>query len=116
MNKHLDAGRDGTWRLQQTATLARVARELRDSGIPLLLGGDLNAVPECAVHDALRDAGFRDAWPECGSGSGATFPAAAPDRSIDYVYLTGAARCDHAEVPVDESSDHRPLLVRVRLR
>lgn len=43
-----------------------------------------------------------------------TFPAAAPDRRIDYLYLTGETRCLEARVLPSDPSDHRPLLVRLR--
>jgi endonuclease/exonuclease/phosphatase (EEP) superfamily protein YafD len=67
-------------------------------------------------HDAVRGAGFHDAWPECGTGNALTFPVNAPDRRIDYLYLVGAERCVDARVLPDDASDHRPLLVRVRMR
>jgi endonuclease/exonuclease/phosphatase (EEP) superfamily protein YafD len=84
--------------------------------MPLLLGGDFNARPESAVHGELRGAGFRDGWAGCGQGDASTFPARAPARRIDYLYLTGAARCRSARVLPTQASDHRPLLMRVRLR
>jgi endonuclease/exonuclease/phosphatase family metal-dependent hydrolase len=115
LNTHLDASADDAWRVQEVATVLRVARTA-GQGMPLLLGGDFNARPESVVHAAVRAAGFRDAWEGCGEGDGPTFPAAAPSRRIDYLYLTGEVRCRAAEVPAGEASDHRPLLVRLRLR
>lgn len=116
LNTHLDASGDDVWRVQEIEGVLRVANTIRASGVPLLLGGDFNSRPESPVHGTLRAAGFRDAWPECGTGDAMTFPARAPDRRIDYLYLTGAARCLNARVLAGEASDHRPLLVRLRLR
>ena len=116
LNTHLDASGEELWRVQEIATVLRVAEVARARGMPLILGGDLNARPQGAIHGELRAAGFRDAWPECGQGDGFTFPAATPDRRIDYLYLTGAARCLSARVLPGDASDHRALLVRVRLR
>jgi endonuclease/exonuclease/phosphatase family metal-dependent hydrolase len=116
LNTHLDASGDDAWRVQEIEGVLRVAGTIRGSGPPLLLGGDLNARPESPVHDKLRAAGFRDTWPECGTGDAMTFPAGAPDRRIDYLYLTGQARCAEARVLPGDASDHRPLLVRLRLR
>lgn len=116
LNTHLDASREDLWRAQEIATVLRVAAMARERGMPILIGGDLNARPQSAIHADLRAAGFRDAWPECGEGDGFTFPVAAPDRRIDYLYLTGATRCLSARVLPSDASDHRPLLVRLRLR
>jgi endonuclease/exonuclease/phosphatase family metal-dependent hydrolase len=116
LNTHLDASGEDLWRAQEIATVLRVAEKARERGMPLLIGGDLNARPQSAIHEDLRAAGFRDAWPECGEGDGFTFPVATPDRRIDYLYLTGAARCLSARVLPGDASDHRALLVRLRLR
>ncbi len=115
LNTHLDASGDDHWRVQEIAGVLRVAADVRERGLPLLLGGDFNARPESPVHQALRAAGFRDAWPECGTGNALTFPADTPNRRIDYLYLTGEARCLDARVLPSDASDHRPLLVRLRL-
>lgn len=115
LNTHLDATGNDAWRLQEIAGVLREAEGARRTGLPLLVGGDFNARPESPVHEALRAAGFGDAWARCGTGDERTFPANAPDRRIDYLYLTGAAGCGEARVLPDEVSDHRALLVRVRL-
>jgi endonuclease/exonuclease/phosphatase family metal-dependent hydrolase len=115
LNTHLDHTGTDVWRVQEMAGVLRVAETLRATGLPLLLGGDFNAQPESLVHQSLRGAGFRDAWPECGMGDAMTFPAGAPDRRIDYLYLTGEARCLEARVLPGEASDHRALRVRLRL-
>ena len=101
--------------MREIAGILGVAAGVGDLGLPLLLGGDLNARPESPIHQMLRGAGFRDAWTECGTRDGMTFPAGAPDRRIDYLYLTGEARCLEARVLPGEASDHRALLVRLRL-
>jgi endonuclease/exonuclease/phosphatase family metal-dependent hydrolase len=115
LDTHLDASGEDLWRLQEIETVLHVARTAAQSAMPLLLGGDFNARPESAVHEALRRAGFRDAWEGCGEGDASTFPASAPVRRIDYLYLTGETRCRSAWVIVSEASDHRPLLIRLRL-
>ncbi|HEY0022236.1 MAG TPA: endonuclease/exonuclease/phosphatase family protein [Longimicrobium sp.] len=114
LDTHLDHTGDDVWRLQEIATVLRVART--EPGMPVLIGGDLNARPESAVHEQLRGAGFRDAWEGCGEGDAMTFPASAPDRRIDYLYVDGATRCQSARVLASDASDHRPLVFRLRLR
>lgn len=115
LNTHLDASGRDVWRVQEIAGVLQVADSIHGSGIPLLVGGDLNARPESPIHRDLRGAGLRDAWAECGSGDAMTFPARAPDRRIDYLYLAGDAGCVEARVLASDASDHRPLLVRLRL-
>ncbi|HEY7767803.1 endonuclease/exonuclease/phosphatase family protein [Longimicrobium sp.] len=116
LNTHLDHTGDDVWRMQEIATVLQVSRTGVEPGIPVLIGGDLNARPESAVHEQLRGAGFRDAWEGCGEGDAMTFPASAPDRRIDYLYVNGAIRCESAQVLASDTSDHRPLVFRLRLR
>lgn len=116
LNTHLDHTGDDVWRMQEIATVLQVSRTAVEPGVPVLIGGDLNARPESPVHQQLRGAGFRDAWEGCGAGDAMTFPASAPDRRIDYLYVAGATRCESARVLASDASDHRPLLFRLRLR
>jgi endonuclease/exonuclease/phosphatase family metal-dependent hydrolase len=115
LNTHLDASGEDVWRAQEIGGVLQAAATV-EPGVPLIVGGDLNARPESPIHQRMGGAGFRDAWPECGAGDGMTFPVNAPARRIDYLYLGGRVRCVDARVLADYSSDHRPLLVRVRLR
>jgi endonuclease/exonuclease/phosphatase family metal-dependent hydrolase len=114
LNTHLDASGEDYWRMREIAGILGVAAGVGEPG-PVLLGGDLNARPESRIHQAIRASGFRDAWTECGTGDGMTFPAAAPDRRIDYLYLPGDVRCLDARVLPGDASDHRALLVRLQL-
>jgi endonuclease/exonuclease/phosphatase family metal-dependent hydrolase len=116
LNTHLDHTGDDVWRVQEIARVLRAAATVDARQVPVLVGGDLNALPESPVHEQLRAAGFRDVWPECGTGDAMTFPAGAPVRRIDYLYVAGAVRCVEARVLPSDASDHRPLLVRLRLR
>ena len=61
----------------------------------------------------LQGAHLRDAWIECGQGDGLTYPASAPVKRIDYLFLVGRLRCSSATVIESTISDHRPLLVVV---
>jgi len=115
VNTHLDAGRDDVYRRQEIRTVIAIADSLRASGLPTLLGGDLNSTPESAVHEAAIGAGLRDAWSICGRGDSLTFPASVPVKRIDYLYFGGTITCDEATVPTSQASDHRPLFVRVRM-
>jgi endonuclease/exonuclease/phosphatase family metal-dependent hydrolase len=113
INTHLDPSRDDHYRRQEIQTVLTIAQDA--GGVPLV-GGDFNSTPESDVQAGIRHGGLRDAWLECGRGDGFTYPADVPIKRIDYLYLTGIATCSHAEVLATTASDHRPLLVTVRLR
>ena len=113
LNTHLDASREDHYRKQEARGVLAAVREVDP---PVLVGGDFNATPESDVQTAIRQAGLRDAWLECGRGDGLTYPADEPTKRIDYLFLTGTMSCTRAEVLATSASDHRPLLVTVRLR
>ena len=118
LNTHLDASRDDSYRRQEVVTVAALVRQLLDesAGAPRRLvfaGGDFNSEPPSATHAAMVDAGFRDAWTECGRGDSLTFPADRPVKRIDYLWLTGTARCTSAKVLDSQASDHRGVLFTV---
>ncbi len=100
-------------RLEQT----RQITELIGDTTPAVLVGDLNALPE-APEIATLNAAFTDTWPVSGKGAGATYPAEAPDRRIDYIYASRSVQplvtrvLDGAPV----ASDHLPLMSRVLVR
>jgi len=115
INTHLDPSGADHNRRQEVRTVLTVAGAARAGGAAVLVGGDFNSEPGSAVQSQARAGGLRDAWGECGRGEGPTYPADSPVKRIDYVYLTGGATCAEARVLVTDASDHRPLLVRVRL-
>lgn len=114
INTHIDASRDDRWRRQEIATVLAIADST--SGM-LLLGGDLNSTPESEVQQAVVSRGLRDAWTTCGAAdsAGHTYPADSGVKRIDYLYFRADVSCASAEVIATRASDHRPLLVRVRV-
>ncbi|OFW08066.1 MAG: hypothetical protein A3H96_21975 [Acidobacteria bacterium RIFCSPLOWO2_02_FULL_67_36] len=112
---HLDASAQDTYRVQEVAQLLLHVRARIGPETPVLVGGDFNAEPASATIQRTRDAGLRDAWTECGQGDGFTYPADTPRKRIDYLFLTGDLRCTAARVIDTQISDHRPLLVTVRI-
>jgi endonuclease/exonuclease/phosphatase family metal-dependent hydrolase len=114
LNTHLDASREETYRLQEVTSVLETARRNAESGVPVAVGGDFNAEPGSEVHKRILAAGLRDSWLECGTGDGFTYPADAPVKRIDYLFLTGSLRCTSARVIDTRISDHRPLLVTLR--
>ncbi|HVL67602.1 MAG TPA: endonuclease/exonuclease/phosphatase family protein [Vicinamibacterales bacterium] len=113
LNTHLDASRDEHYRLQESRHILLLADRLLASGIPVIAGGDFNAEPDSDTYRQLVSGRLKDAWTECGTGDGFTFPASAPVKRIDYLFMTKDLRCTAAEVIDTRISDHRPLLVTV---
>jgi len=111
LNTHLDAAGPDTFRRREAAALLEIAGRLRGDGARVLVGGDFNATPESAVIAGVLGAGWRDGWTVCGgAGEGLTFPAKAPAKRIDYLFLPPGTRCDSAAVVGGEASDHRGVL------
>jgi len=87
----------------------------RAQGIPgpLVVCGDFNTPPRGLIYAELKRH-FTNAFEQAGSGLGLTFPAALPMARIDHVWLRQAMAI-RAYVPESRASDHRPLVVEVRL-
>jgi len=125
---HLDY-QSAEGRLAETRQLLRALEAVNG---PLVVTGDFNEEPRGAVHALVRGAGFVDGWTRGRRGAagdelpgeGATYPADKPTKRIDYVFYRGlgedrAPGDDEdasASVPDTLASDHRPVVVRLRLR
>lgn len=88
---------------------------------PSILLGDLNAQPTETTLAPLQ-ARFQDAWVAAGMGDGFTYPAApdaAPNRRIDYAFITSDLVTTDASVEITPdtsmAADHYPLVIRVRV-
>lgn len=90
----------------------------RLAGLPLIVGGDLNAVPGSLTWQRLESLGV-DAFAAAGHGDGFSYSAAEPVRRIDGLFADPRLRPVSAEVldspDVRIASDHRPLLVEFEL-
>jgi endonuclease/exonuclease/phosphatase family metal-dependent hydrolase len=113
LNTHLDPA-DGTARGQEVSHLVEAYQDQAVAKTPVIVGGDFNSTPDNPVLQPLRAAGLRDAWSECGSGDGFTYPADKPAKRIDYLFLSGGLQCAGAQVLDVQASDHRPLLVTLK--
>jgi endonuclease/exonuclease/phosphatase family metal-dependent hydrolase len=112
LNTHIDASREDTYRAQEARTIRSLVQSALDGGATVLAGGDFNSEPASAVQDSLRRT-MRDAWRECGTGDGLSYPDDKPVKRIDYLFLTRSMHCAGAEVLDTRVSDHRPVLFRV---
>jgi endonuclease/exonuclease/phosphatase family metal-dependent hydrolase len=110
-NTHLDYRGDPTVRRQQVSESLEI---IGDSATPILMFGDLNAVPVAPELQPLF-ARLRDGWPDT-AGAGFTYPAVKPVRRIDYVLASRHFRVIYARVPDSKASDHRPVIMDLVLR
>ena len=121
VDSHIDAQRNDHWRRQEAALLAAIADSLvRAGGGTVLVGGDMNSEPGSAAQATLTGGLLRDAWVACGGApddpAARTYPAHAPFKRIDYLYLTPAFTCRTVRAIADTASDHRPVLVELAPR
>jgi endonuclease/exonuclease/phosphatase family metal-dependent hydrolase len=82
---------------------------------PASFGGDFNATPDSPVAQAVRQAGFQDPFEMLSvDPAPLTDPADSPVKRIDFVWLRGLDPIQ-AWVPESLASDHRMVVVEVRL-
>ncbi|MDO5316630.1 MAG: endonuclease/exonuclease/phosphatase family protein [bacterium] len=97
---------------QRLASVPLIVEEAQRWQKPFLLAGDWNDSPNSELLEAMTQ------YFTVLSGEEATYPADEPTECIDYVAtFNGRAEAIESHV-IDEpeASDHRPLVVRVRLR
>lgn len=75
--------------------------------------GDFNVRPEKTVLDPIRER-MQDTA-EVFEGERLSFPSDAPDRKIDYLFVSRDVRVLDADIPEIVVSDHRPYTVTVEL-
>ncbi|MBQ6947141.1 MAG: endonuclease/exonuclease/phosphatase family protein [Clostridia bacterium] len=76
-----------------------------------ILMGDFNVRPDNELLAPIR-AKMKDAA-EMMEGDGFSFPSDAPNRKIDYIFVTPDVKMISAEVPAIVASDHRPHTLQV---
>ena len=89
----------------------------RHTGLPALLCGDFNDMPDSELHKRLSKK-WTDAWGIAGKGNGFTMSSKNPTRRIDYIWLSGKKnfRVRWMDVPNTEASDHLPLVAEIQFK
>lgn len=97
---------------QRLASVPLIVEEARRWQKPFLLAGDWNDTPNSKLLKAMTQ------YFTVLSGNEATYPANKPNECIDYVgvFNSRAEAIDSHVIDEPEASDHRPLVVWVRLR
>ncbi|MEI2777267.1 MAG: endonuclease/exonuclease/phosphatase family protein [Tetrasphaera sp.] len=108
-----------TWEREGTLLADAVARH---SGGPLVVMGDLNGTTDqLTIRRLLAAAPLRDAADEAGAGWLRTWPNHTvldlpPLIALDHAFVGGSAYADAVETLAAAGSDHRGLLLRLRVR
>ena len=130
-NVHLDAF-DADTRTSQLRTVMDILPQ--SPSIPVILGGDFNAVAYChgplrfpddmamdygddltlsqSQYGGLVDCGLK---PGAGPDSAYDFPAEAPNRKLSYVMVTGPLSGIATAIPAISASDHRAVVADINL-
>ncbi|WP_298712675.1 endonuclease/exonuclease/phosphatase family protein [Chitinophaga sp.] len=108
---HLDHLEDPTDRLAQ---IQLILQQQQRSPVPMILAGDLNALPP-SKEIILLKGHFTDATEKLGP----TWPSDKPTQKLDYILLSGKNRWHVSEAHVVEetiASDHRPVIAELLLK
>ena len=93
---------------ERSAQTAFIAERLASIDQPVILLGDLNAEATASELNVMESL-LQDTWLLAGEGPGFTFPAAAPNRRIDYVFTGLCMPPTRVTVGRSLASDHLPL-------
>src|ERR1043166_5626 len=85
MNTHIDYRPEDTERLMNVEEIQGTLSNQR--GDSVVVAGDFNDNPDSRTH-AKKKEHFDDAWELIGHGDGFTFPSEAPQKRIDYLWLS----------------------------
>lgn len=115
LTTHIDYRHDDAERLLNVGEIREAVR--RHAGQPLIICGDFNDVPDSRTHRQMK-VFLDDSWELAGQGEGFTFPADQPNRRIDYIWISPGKSLVpvKAWVPSSDASDHRPVLVEMKMR
>lgn len=108
---HLDHRRDPQERQLSAARINELSNEA--AGLPAVLAGDLNDLPDSEALQILQQN-----WTRTNTGSLPTIPVGEPSRQIDFILVRPAERWKIVETRVLEeavASDHRAIFSVVEL-
>lgn len=100
--------------VERAAQVEAIIDHVGFATMPVVLAGDLNATPDAPEMQPLRYA-LTDTFEVAGSGQGDTFPAADPDRRIDYVLVNDHVAVSAADVVPSLASDHLAVRAQITL-
>ncbi len=114
LDTHVDFRPGDAERLKNVGELKQLVAAHHE--LPIIICGDFNSKPDSTTYKAMA-AILDDAWVLVSKDPGYSFPADAPDRRIDYQWVShGSVIPVRAWVPETEASDHRPVMVEYKLK
>ncbi len=103
-------------RMAQADAIVAGIIAVRQPDDPVILGGDLNLLPESATFQRLAEIGLTDLVTTRGHSDTRTSFYAKPQRYADYLLISDGVQVIDFTVPAGpEVSDHRPLILNFRL-
>lgn len=96
---------------RMTDAIVKILDEVKT---PVVLMGDFNTLPHSAVLQPIYDR-LQSAADAVGS-TDFTFASYAPDRTIDYIFLSKEFTVKSLKAVDNRTSDHRPLVAEVGLK
>ncbi len=111
-NTHLDAQRSDSNRVLQ---INEVVKILKRQSHPVILAGDLNAVPGNEVINSLDQYFTRTCKKNCGF----TIPVDKPSKTIDFIAFSKEDRfsvLSHQVIDEKYASDHLPVIAEISLK
>jgi endonuclease/exonuclease/phosphatase (EEP) superfamily protein YafD len=91
---------------------------LTSGNMPRVIVGDFNSTQYSQVYQQLKQGGLRSAHEDRGRGYATTWPNglwSVPPIRIDQAFLSPGVECLEIREGLGEGSDHKPLIVDVRL-
>ncbi len=105
--------------LERLHAVQELADLVRGLGRPVVIGGDLNELPDGRAVSYLGER-FWDAWLLGGDVAGETYPATDPSARIDYLFVSEDVAVERVLVPAvmpeaRAASDHLPIVAELTL-
>ena len=91
-----------------------IAAHVAESPHPVMICGDFNDIPQSYTYARISH-GLKDSFIECGNGLGTTYARGIPGLRIDYILADPAIRFVSHTMPRLETSDHYPIVARIRI-
>lgn len=100
---------------KRAAQAEEIAVAIADSPHPVILCGDLNAVPQSYTYHLIAK-NLVDAFRQAGTGIGTTYAGQIPGLRIDYIFHSPAFTTADYQVQEEQFSDHCSVNAALRLK
>lgn len=99
--------------LEQERIVKAVCDVVDNAKTPVILMGDFNALPHCEalapIYERLTSCA------DVKENTDYTFASFAPDRTLDYIFVSNGIEIEDFKVRYDILSDHRPCVAEIKL-